>query len=115
MNRFYASPQDLYVYLTVNEDFHYLEDRDDLLWSEEIVYGNWEDGVNRDGTWTKALDILVPESVQNNGSWFIHVFIARRGSTLDSDSKEYKEQSITYTTTCELEGRERRDDVCVCV
>lgn len=91
----------MYLYLTEVEDFHYLEDRDFSVWSEELVYGNWEDGPNQDGSRTKTLDILVPESVQNNGSWYLHVFIAKAGSTLDSDSKEYKEQAITYQSTCE--------------
>jgi hypothetical protein len=101
------SSQELYLYITENEDFHYQEDRNFLLWNEELNYGNWEDGPNKDGTRTKTLDILVPESVQNNGTWYIHIFISKAGSTLDSDSKDYKEQSITYQSTCEERERER--------
>lgn len=89
------------MYLTVNEDFNYLEDKDHLLWNEELVYGNWEDGPNGDGTRQKTLNILVPESVQQNGSWYVHVFMAKSGATLDSESKQYKEQAITYQYKCE--------------
>ena len=86
--------------MTGNEDFSYLEDQKDLLWKEELTYGNWTDGPNGDGTHKKTLNVLVPEPVQQNGTWYIHVFIAKRGHTLDSNSNDYKEQAITYQSTC---------------
>ena len=89
------------MYLTLEEDFNYAVDKDHLLWSEELVYGNWEDGQSGDGTRQKTVDVLVPESVQRNGTWYLHVFMAKMGYTLDSESKDYKEQAITYQSTCE--------------
>ena len=91
----------MYVYLTLEEGFNYAVDKDHLLWSEELVYGNWEDGLSGDGTRQKTVDVLVPESVQRNGTWYLHVFMAKMGYTLDSESKDYKEQAITYQSTCE--------------
>ena len=90
------------MYLTLNEDFNYVEDKQYLLWNEELAYGKWDDGPNKDGTHSKTLSVLVPESVQHNGTWYLHVFIAKIGHTVDSDSKNYKEQAITYQSTCEL-------------
>ena len=98
--------QEFCVYLTVNEDFNYLEDKDHLLWSEDLVYGNWEDGPYRDGSHQKTLSVLVPESVQENGTWYLHVFIAKTGHTIDSDDKNYTEQAITYQSTCKGVGGE---------
>lgn len=87
--------------MTEDEDFDYEQDKHLLVWNEEVVYGNWEDGPNRDGSRQKTFIILVPESVQNNGSWYLHVFMAKIGYTLDSNNSRYKEQAITYQSMCE--------------
>lgn len=95
-----AFAQELYMYLTESEDFNYIEDKEKLLWNEELIYGNWNDGPNKDGSRQKTFNVLVPESVQQNGTWYLHVFIAKMGYTLDSDDKNYKEQAITYQSMC---------------
>lgn len=89
------------MYLTVEEDFNYVEDKDHLLWNEELNYGNWVDGPDQDGSHQKTFSVLVPESVQQNGTWYLHVFIVKMGYSIDPDSKEYKEQGITYQSTRE--------------
>lgn len=89
------------VFLTSDEGFHYLEHLDNLLWGEELRYGDWNEGPDRDGTLRRVVDVQVPESVQQNGTWFLHVFIARSGHTIDSSSAEYKEQAITYQSMSE--------------
>lgn len=89
------------MYLTVDEDFNFAEDREYLMWNEELVYGNWEDGPNGDGTRQKTFSVLVPESVQQNGTWYIHVFMAKIGYSIDPESKGYKEQAITYQSARE--------------
>lgn len=84
------------MFMSVDEDFQYQDDLSNLVWKENLRYGDWEDGPQRDGTLEKTLDVDVPESVQQNGTWFLHVFIARAGHTIDSSSPGYKEQAITY-------------------
>lgn len=91
--------KELCLYLTVNEDFSYKEDEDCLLWKQDVVYGDWEAGPARDGAYQKSLNVSVPDSVQQNGTWYLHIFVAKTGNTLDSDSKDYKEQAITYQST----------------
>ena len=93
--------QDMYVYLTVNEYFHYQDNHDDLIWTEKMEYGNWEDGPSKDGSRQETLNIPVPEAVQQNGTWFIHVFVAKEGHTIDSDNKHYTPQMIIYQSMCE--------------
>ncbi len=100
----YSSFQDCYVYLTVNEDFFLHEDKDTLVWNRKLTYGNWEDGTNRDGTHQITVHTSVPESVQENGTWYIHVFMAKAGHTLDPQSPNYKEQAITYQSAREWGG-----------
>ena len=64
-------------------------------------YGNWTDGPFGDGSRKKELTIAVPESVQENGSWFMHVFVVRSGLPIDPEEKGYKESTITYHSKCE--------------
>ena len=92
--------QSLYVFLTEHEEFDFSEDMDRMVWNEDIVYGSWYDGPNKDGTWTNRVTVPVPEQVQNNGSWFIHVFATKKGRPLNPDSKGYSEQAITYQYKC---------------
>ena len=84
------------MYLTLAEDFHFQEDQQSLVWDERLRYGDWDDGPNRDGTLREIVDVVVPEPVQQNGTWFLHVFMAKSGHTIDSTSIDYKEQAITY-------------------
>ncbi len=107
------------MFLTSNEDFHFQEDSNNLVWGEEVYYGDWGAGVDRDGALQKTMDVVVPESVQWNGSWFIHVFIVKSGYTIDSGSSEYKEQHITYQSMSEWREREREscchvEECCCC-
>ena len=49
------------MYLTEWEDFSASRDHDSLIWNEDIVYGDWTGGPNRDGSLTSSMDISVPE------------------------------------------------------
>ena len=89
------------MYLTENEDFDFKVDIDNILWKEKLVYGNWYDGPNGDGTRSKLIRVEVPDQVQQNGTWYIHVFVVRSGHPLDPDEKGYSEQAISYQSKCE--------------
>ena len=93
------------MYLTESEDFNYVDDKVKLLWNEELIYGNWTDGPSKDVSRQKTFNVLVPESVQRNGTWYLHVFIAKMGYTLDSEDKNYKEQAITYQSMCKRRSK----------
>ncbi len=90
----------MYVYLTEWEDFDFERDQGQQFWYEELAYGNWNDGPNQDGTRVKSDEVPVPESVQRNGSWYMHVFVVKAGSPLDTEEEEYKEQDVVYLTRC---------------
>ena len=49
------------------------------------------------------VDVPVPEAVQNNGTWYIHIFIVKTGHPIDPKDPNYKEQAITYQSKCEFE------------
>ena len=86
--------QNMYVFLTEEEDFDFNEDMSKMVWNEDIEYGNWYDGPNSDGTWTREVTVPVPDGVQQNGTWIIHVFIAKDGYPLNPSDSGYKETTI---------------------
>lgn len=90
----------MYVFLTEEEDFDFNEDMSKMVWNEDIEYGNWYDGPNSDGTWTREVTVPVPDGVQQNGTWIIHVFIAKDGYPLNPSDSKYKETTITYQSKC---------------
>ncbi len=95
------------MYLTEWEEFDFERDQSQQLWYEELVYGNWNDGPNGDGARVMVDDVPVPEGVQNNGSWYIHVFIVKAGSPLDMEEEEYRDQNVVYISRCKAWGGAR--------
>jgi len=70
-----------------------------LLWHESsLVFGNWYDGPNSDGVRSKSGYIDIPESVQNNGSLYYHMFLVKRGYSPDPSSKFYSRYSVVNVT-----------------
>jgi hypothetical protein len=54
--------QDMYVYISDKENFENFSDKSALFWmEEELQYGDWLGGPNRDGTYEKSGLIEVPE------------------------------------------------------
>lgn len=52
-----------------------------------MMFGDWYSGPSSDGTYTLETEISVPESVQNNGSFYIHTFLVRTGDSPNSRDK----------------------------
>ena len=53
--------KDLLVYLSVQDMLDSTE-LSQLVWQlEEVTYGTWEDGPHGDSTWSKTLQLDVPE------------------------------------------------------
>ncbi|KAL1122303.1 hypothetical protein AAG570_003708 [Ranatra chinensis] len=84
---------DLYVYLSEKEVFQEYDDEDALIWKHHgLVYGDWESGENKDGTYTiertfEPSEVIFDNSVllhslsfnlKNNGSIYLHVYVVRR-------------------------------------
>lgn len=90
------------MYLTEWEDFDFERDQGQQLWVEELVYGKWTDGPNGDGTRVMSAEVPVPEGVQHNGSWYMHVFIVKAGYPLDVEDEDYVKQNIAYVSRCKV-------------
>ena len=41
--------------------------------------------------------IPIPQSVQQNGSWYIHVFCVKSGFSLDPNDEDYSPNAMAYS------------------
>lgn len=99
---------ELYVFLTEDEEFDFVQDQQFLVWNEELKYGSWDDGEFGDGNRITTLDVQVPDDVQQNGTWYIHVVLSERGFTLDRADEDYSPQAVIYKSTMFNKYRKRR-------
>ena len=64
------SHQDLLVYVSENEKMPDFNDPSQHIWTlPGLTFGDWYSGENMDGTHNFDADVVVPEVVQNNGSF----------------------------------------------
>ncbi|XP_076464340.1 putative lipid scramblase CLPTM1 [Babylonia areolata] len=91
---------DLYVYLSEDEDFKDFKNEDALFWVQKgLVYGDWEHGPNGDGSFEKSGQIEASESMQNNGSMYLHVYFVKEGKSpdpADKAKKLYSKKNTVY-------------------
>lgn len=82
---------DLYVYISEAESQVDSVFNHSAVWIERnLTYGDWRNGPNGDGSYTKAVSVNISERVQNNGSLYIHVYFVKTGHSPDpSDADRY--------------------------
>ncbi len=55
-----------------------------LVWRESgLEFGKWDGGSNGDSVYEKRVQIPASESVQNNGSIYVHTFVVKQGKSPD--------------------------------
>ncbi|KAJ8730802.1 hypothetical protein PYW08_002215 [Mythimna loreyi] len=88
---------DMYCYVSEREFYSNLDDSD-LIWKHTgIVYGDWYGGPLNDGTFSHSTSIKPSESLKNNGSIYLHVFMVQTGKSPDpKNKKDYGGPYITY-------------------
>merc|ERR1719411_1632226 len=75
---------DMYVYLSEQEDFNDFNMPESLIWKKlGLKFGDWTDGENSDSIFEFSSQISASESVQNNGSLYLHYFVVREGKSPD--------------------------------
>ncbi len=83
VNRLYSF-QDLYVYISEKTDFRDFNDSSALVWvQKDLSYGDFESGLNKDGTYSFSTQKETTESFRNNGSLYLHAYIVRSGKSPD--------------------------------
>ena len=95
---------DLYVYLSEAEEFAAFKDVDALVWKHTgLVYGDWYSGENQDGTYSFSTKFPVSETLQNNGSIYLHSYVVAPGKSPDpSDGKGIYSKKRTLNKTKQL-------------
>jgi len=80
---------DLYVFLSETEEFAGFKDPDSLVWKKTgLMYGDWYSGPNEDGTYSFSTQFEASETLQNNGSVYLHSYVVAPGKSPDpSDGK----------------------------
>ncbi|XP_030760001.1 cleft lip and palate transmembrane protein 1 homolog [Sitophilus oryzae] len=93
-----GTPLTLYVYLSESEtlkNYSY----SNLFWvKENIIYGDWTAGNNKDGIFEIEKDIPITEGMANNGSLYIHGFVTKLGYSPDPTAKNFDRDHTTSMT-----------------
>uniref|UniRef100_A0A8B9HEM0 CLPTM1 regulator of GABA type A receptor forward trafficking n=1 Tax=Astyanax mexicanus TaxID=7994 RepID=A0A8B9HEM0_ASTMX len=91
---------DLYVYISENEVFSDFNNTEALFWFQrDLVYGDWTTGEGGDGCYEHYQELDTPESVQQNGSLYIHVYFTKSGFHPDPKRKgQYRRLATVHTT-----------------
>uniref|UniRef100_A0A8C9PJ01 CLPTM1 regulator of GABA type A receptor forward trafficking n=1 Tax=Spermophilus dauricus TaxID=99837 RepID=A0A8C9PJ01_SPEDA len=70
----------LHVYISEHEHFTDFNATSALFWEQhDLVYGDWTSGENADGCYEHFAELDIPQSVQQNGSIYIHVYFTKSG------------------------------------
>ncbi|XP_069500727.1 putative lipid scramblase CLPTM1 [Ambystoma mexicanum] len=100
---------DLHVFISEREHFTDFNDTSRLFWEQrDLVYGDWASGENRDGCYEHYSDVDIPESVQHNGSIYIHVYLTKSGFHPDPKQKTLYRRLATVHTSRMLNKYKRR-------
>ncbi|KAL0831271.1 hypothetical protein ABMA28_002116 [Loxostege sticticalis] len=88
---------DMYCYISEKTFLNNL-DEGNLIWKHTgLVYGDWNGGPNNDGTFTYSTEIVASDSLKNNGSIYLHVYVVQSGMSPDPKNKEdYAGPYVTY-------------------
>lgn len=84
----------------MSEDFHFksFNDPKALIWyQDELVYGDWYGGKNRDGTYIRTTRIEASEKLKNNGTIYLHIYATKTGKSPDpSSGDDYAGFEVAY-------------------
>lgn len=72
------------------------------------MYGDWYGGIDNNGIFTQDVELTIPETVQNNGSFYMHTYLVKTGDSPDSSSKNYDERYTIHRTKQMNKFRKRR-------
>ncbi|NXP46396.1 CLPT1 protein, partial [Heliornis fulica] len=91
---------DLYVYISEHEHFTDFNVTSALFWQKrDLVYGDWTSGENADGCYEHYGEVDISQSVQQNGSIYIHVYFTKSGFHPDPRQKNLYRRLATVHTS----------------
>ncbi|XP_043390770.1 cleft lip and palate transmembrane protein 1 isoform X3 [Chelonia mydas] len=100
---------DLHVYISEHEHFTDFNVTSALFWEQrDLVYGDWTSGENADGCYERYAELDIPESVQHNGSMYVHVYFTKSGFHPDPKQKNLYRRLATVHTSRMINKYKRR-------
>ncbi|KAG8143534.1 putative Cleft lip and palate associated transmembrane protein [Naja naja] len=100
---------DLHVFISEHEHFTDFNTTSALFWEQrDLVYGDWASGENSDGCYEHYTELEIPESVQHNGSIYIHVYFTKSGFHPDPKQKNLYRRLATVHTSRMINKYKRR-------
>ncbi|NWT21363.1 CLPT1 protein, partial [Vireo altiloquus] len=100
---------DLYVYISEHEHFTDFNLSSALFWEKrDLVYGDWTSGENSDGCYQHFGELDIPQSVQRNGSIYVHVYFTKSGFHPDPRQKSLYRRLATVHTSRMINKYKRR-------
>ncbi|XP_026544557.1 cleft lip and palate transmembrane protein 1 [Notechis scutatus] len=100
---------DLHVFISEHEHFTDFNTTSALFWEQrDLVYGDWASGENSDGCYEHYAELEIPESVQHNGSIYIHVYFTKSGFHPDPKQKNLYRRLATVHTSRMINKYKRR-------
>ncbi|XP_073826022.1 putative lipid scramblase CLPTM1 [Musca autumnalis] len=86
---------DLHVWLSEDPDRVNFQQKSNLLWlQEDLVYGDWRSGPNRDGLYYHHATVKATPSLMNNGSIYLHTYVTKQGESPDPNSPNYARNGV---------------------
>ena len=61
-----------------------------------LTFGDWYSGENQDSTYFYDTEIRVPEEVQKNGSYYLHVFLVRTGGSPIPSTEGFEDEQTVH-------------------
>lgn len=90
---------DMYIYISESEKFNDFDNPNALFWYQDhIEYGDWSFGEDFDGTIMKNGQIELTETMQNNGTIFLHAYFTETGRSPNPADKETYSKRRTFST-----------------
>uniref|UniRef100_A0A8C3XAK2 CLPTM1 regulator of GABA type A receptor forward trafficking n=2 Tax=Passeriformes TaxID=9126 RepID=A0A8C3XAK2_9PASS len=100
---------DLYVYISEHEHFTDFNVSSALFWEKrDLVYGDWTSGENSDGCYEHFGEVDISQSVQRNGSIYVHVYFTKSGFHPDPRQKSLYRRLATVHTSRMINKYKRR-------
>lgn len=98
---------DLHIWLSEDADSVNFKEKTNLVWlQEDLVYGDWISGPERNGIYHRSLKIKTTNNMMNNGSVFLHSFITKAGQSPDPSSDHFSQGLMGYQ--CKMLNKYRR-------
>lgn len=86
---------DLQIWLSEDQYEVNFQQKSNLLWlQEDLTYGDWKSGPNRDGVYYHHVNVKATPKLMNNGTIYLHAFVTKQGLSPDPNSPNFAKNGM---------------------